>query len=102
MQPPLTKCVQLLWLALSLSPITIHAEKEKASNEAEEQQLKGSVIIPPKERYNDVSPAAVEDALKACLARIPEDASVGQRMLAELTCRREEETRKGYQRAPHF
>jgi hypothetical protein len=91
----------VLLLASSLAPFSTHAEAQQ-SNQGEEKQLKGAVIVPQKDRMRDVSPGAVEDALKACLARIPEDASVGQRMLAELTCQREEETRKGYQRAPHF
>jgi hypothetical protein len=76
--------------------------EDKQSTQGEDQQLKGAVIVPPKDRMRDVSPGAVEDALKTCLARIPENASVGQRMLAELTCQREEETRKTYQRAQHF
>jgi hypothetical protein len=86
---------------LLLSPFSTHAEDQQ-SNQGQDKQLKGAVIIPPKDRLGDVSPGAVEDALKACLARIPENASVGQRILAELTCQREEETRKAYQRAPHF
>ncbi len=88
-------------LTLCLSAIATHAE-DKQPNQAEDQQLKGAIILPRTDRTGDVSPGAVEDALKACLARIPEHASVGQRMLAELTCQREEETRKTYQRAPQF
>jgi hypothetical protein len=45
---------------------------------------------------------AAEDSLKACMARIPEVASVGQRMLAEQTCAGEEQTRKVLQSAPKF
>jgi hypothetical protein len=45
---------------------------------------------------------AAEDTLKACLARIPKVASVGQRMLAEQTCAGEEETRKAIRVAPKF
>jgi len=45
---------------------------------------------------------AAEDTLKACLARIPKIASVGQRMLAEQTCAGEEETRKAIRVAPKF
>jgi hypothetical protein len=36
------------------------------------------------------------------LTRIPEDASVGQRMLAERGCQREDETRQLLQAAPLF
>lgn len=51
-----------------------------------------------------VSPAAgaVEDTLKACLARIPKDASSGQSMLAELGCQRDEQARTSLQTAPKF
>lgn len=37
---------------------------------------------------------AAEDTLRACMARIPAFASVGQRMLAEQSCAAEEEVRK--------
>ena len=90
----------VLLLASSLSPFSTHAE-DPPSKQAEDQKLKGAVIVPPKDRLGDVSPGAVEDTLKACLARIPEEATVGQRMLAELSCRREVETRT-YHGAPRF
>ena len=44
---------------------------------------------------------AVEDTLKACLARIPEGASVGQRMIAEQGCKRDEGDRKVSQTNPY-
>lgn len=34
------------------------------------------------------------DTLDACMARIPKDASAGQRMLAEESCRRDQENRR--------
>jgi hypothetical protein len=43
---------------------------------------------------------AVEDTLKACLSRIPGDASVGQRMIAEESCQRDEMERKVIQIVP--
>jgi hypothetical protein len=45
---------------------------------------------------------AVEDTLKACLARIPKDGSGGQRMLATQSCEQYEGTRKASQDAPKF
>ncbi len=45
---------------------------------------------------------AAEDTLKACMARIPEAASAGQRMLAEQSCAGEEEARKAIRSAPKF
>lgn len=37
-----------------------------------------------------VAAGSPEDSLQACLARIPKDATVGQRMIAEQSCRRDE------------
>ena len=41
-----------------------------------------------------VAAGAVEDNLNACTARIPKDASAGQRMLAEESCRRDQANRR--------
>ena len=43
---------------------------------------------------NQVSAGAQEDTLEACLARIPSNATSGQRMVAERTCKRDHENRK--------
>jgi hypothetical protein len=40
---------------------------------------------------------ALEDTLEACLARIPKDATAGQRMMAEQSCRRAEAERHSVQ-----
>jgi hypothetical protein len=41
-----------------------------------------------------VAAGAVEDNLNACMARIPKDASAGQRILAEESCRRDQANRR--------
>jgi len=41
-----------------------------------------------------VASGAVEDTLNACLARIPKDASAGQKMLAEESCSRDQGARR--------
>ena len=41
-----------------------------------------------------VAAGAVEDNLNACTARIPKDASAGQRMLAEESCRGDQANRR--------
>lgn len=51
---------------------------------------------------DSVAAGAVEDTLKDCLARIPKDASAGQRMLAEHSCEIVEGTRKLDNAAPKF
>lgn len=43
---------------------------------------------------------SVEDTLLACLARIPKDASAGQRLVAEQSCKRDEGTREMIQAVP--
>ncbi len=48
-----------------------------------------------------VAVGAVEDSLSACLARIPKDASAGQRMMAEKSCRRDESGREIARNNPH-
>jgi hypothetical protein len=86
-------CSSVLLLAFSLSPFSTHAE---------ETHVKGAMIAAPLDKHSDVASGAVEDTLKACLARIPDKASVGQRMLAERTCQGEEGIRKTNQGAPQF
>lgn len=49
-----------------------------------------------------IASGAAEDSLKACRARIPESASVGQRLLAEQSCVSHEESRKAIRSAPQF
>ena len=43
---------------------------------------------------NRVASGAVEDTQNACMARIPTGASADQRMLAEESCRRDQENRR--------
>jgi len=43
---------------------------------------------------NRVASGSVEDTSIGCLARIPKDASVGQKMLAEESCRRDQAARR--------
>ena len=49
---------------------------------------------------NSLAAGSVEDSLKACLARIPNDATSGQRMIAEQGCQRDESDRKPMQAVP--
>ena len=41
-----------------------------------------------------IASGSVEDTQNACLARIPNDATAGQKMLAEESCRRDQATRR--------
>lgn len=41
-----------------------------------------------------IASGAVEDSMAACMGRIPGDASAGQKMLAEESCRRDQAARR--------
>lgn len=88
-----TVLVSSLVLALCLLPGSTHAE-DQPSGEA--------VPSVSSEELGKIAAGSAKDTLKACLARIPKDASAGQRMLAEQNCEREERARKESQAAPTF
>ena len=48
----------------------------------------------------DIAAGSVEDTIGACMARIPKDASIGQVMIAEQSCWRDENERKPVQAVP--
>ena len=48
----------------------------------------------------DIAAGAAEDTLRACRARIPKDASIGQLMIAEQGCWRDENDRKPVEVVP--
>lgn len=59
----------------------------------ENEQLRQGVIGTAMAKSgNRVSAGTQGDSLEACLARIPDDATAGQRMLAEETCARDQLT----------
>lgn len=70
--------------------------------QAADPRMKGVLALAQVGQGNVLASGAAEDTLKACLARIPKIASVGQRMLAKQTCAGEEETRKVIRVAPKF
>jgi hypothetical protein len=70
--------------------------------QAADPLVKGAMGFAPIGELGVMASGAAEDTLKACMARIPEIASAGQRMLAEQSCAGEEETRKMIQSAPKF
>ena len=47
-----------------------------------------------------IAAGAAEDTFKACMARIPKDASIGQRMIAEQGCMRDESDRQPSRLSP--
>jgi hypothetical protein len=47
-----------------------------------------------------IASGAAEDSRSACMARVPKDASAGQRMMAEQSCDRDDSTRKSIHAVP--
>ncbi len=48
----------------------------------------------------DIAAGSLEDTIRACMGRIPKDASIGQVMIAEQSCWRDENERKPVQAIP--
>jgi hypothetical protein len=70
--------------------------------QAADPQVKGAEgSVPVGERSIQTSGIA-ENTIKACMARIPEVATAGQRMLAEQSCAAEEDVRKAIRSARTF
>jgi hypothetical protein len=69
---------------------------------AAEQPMKETMHRTPTVDLSTGAANSVHDTLKACLARIPEDATVGQRLLAEQNCQVEERTRRETEVTPRF
>jgi hypothetical protein len=67
------------------------AEEGCRRDEAARQGIVGTATTKSGDR---VSAGTQGDSLEACMARIPKDASAGQRMLAEASCERDQETRR--------
>ncbi len=53
-----------------------------------ENLVKGAMVIPEisSQDIEQIAVESVQDTLKACIGRIPSDATVGQQMLAEQNC----------------
>ncbi|MBI5777482.1 MAG: hypothetical protein HY444_08835 [Nitrospirae bacterium] len=71
-----------------------------SSADAAEKAPKASAPPTQSEGRSSVASGAVEDSRRACLARIPKDATAGQRMIAEASCKRDQESRQSIEDAP--
>ena len=72
----------------SVSPVEVHAADVKPAK----------VVVPVAPAA--VASGAVEDTLQICLARIPQGATPGQRLMAEQSCHRDESGRASMQAVP--
>jgi hypothetical protein len=77
----------LVLLSVILASFAQAAEKTSAVPVPPAPTIPGTVI----------AAGASEDSLLACLARIPKDATTGQRLMADQSCRRDEGDRKPFQ-----
>lgn len=99
MKTTVAKCVSqvsMVLLLASLSPLST------SSAHAADLLVEEARSFAPIGKLGVMASGAVEDTLKTCMARIPEAASAGQRMLAEQSCIGEEESRKAIQTTPKF
>jgi DNA-binding transcriptional regulator YdaS (Cro superfamily) len=94
-----TKHVVVVSMVLLLTALAIQPTQLA---QAADPVVKGASGSAPIGERSIRASGAAEDTLKACIARIPEVASAGQRMLAEQSCAAEEETRKTIRSAPKF
>jgi hypothetical protein len=69
---------------------------------AQAQDRQPAIVAPGTDATNkaDIAAGSVEDTLRACMARIPKDASIGQLMIAEQGCWRDENERRPVQAIP--
>lgn len=65
-----------------------------------DQATKAGASAQPFQAAGTAAAGAVEDSLKACLARIPKEATAGQRMIAEQSCQRDETGRRAIDAVP--
>ena len=70
------------------------------SAEAAGKAPKASAPPTQSEGRSIVASGSVEDTQQACLARIPKDATAGQRMIAEQSCKRDQTSRQSIDDAP--
>lgn len=84
-------CAVLLLFAASLVAVSSQAADPPSATHAPGSDT----TIEPK-----IAAGAGEDTLKACMARIPKDVSIGQRMIAEQSCGRDERDRKPFLAVP--
>ncbi len=104
----------LLTSALLLGTLGLFSPVPAPDAMAADPQVRGtSTVVPAEEpaaskessavrKSDGVASGAVEDTLKACLARIPSQATAGQRMLAEQGCQGEQKTRTSSHASPQF
>ena len=62
---------------------------DSGSMSSSRQSAESSSMNQPNTSKNRIAAGVEEETLDTCLARIPQDSTTGQKMLAEQTCRRD-------------
>jgi hypothetical protein len=97
--PTITKSVVVVSTVMLFAALSIRSTQPV---QAADLLVERTMGFAPVAELRVMASGAVEDTLKACMARIPALASAGQRMLAEQSCAGEEEVRKTLRSAPKF
>ena len=97
---PFTKL--FVWAAIGLFTLSLGCAQMNggSTSDAGPSTPSSSPASPEATGPNRVSQGTQGDSLDACLARIPGDASAGQRMIAEGTCQRDAENRTSIDAVP--
>lgn len=67
---------------------------DSGSMSSSQAAAESSAMNQPNSSKNRIAAGIEEETLDTCLARIPQDATAGQKMLAEQTCRRDFASRR--------
>ena len=86
--------------AIGMASFMIAMSSAPAMGQAADRQPENGVQDPAAITEPNAAAGAVEDTLQACMARIPNDASIGQRMIAEQGCWRDENDRQPFRSDP--
>ena len=84
--------IQAIWILAILSGGSIGLATTSA------QGAEPAMVAPGSDA--DISAGAAEDSLRACRSRIPKDVSIGQLMIAEQGCWRDENDRNPVEAVP--
>ena len=86
--------------AIGVASFMVAISFAPAMGQAADRQSENGAQGPAAITEPNAAAGAVEDTLQACMARIPKDASIGQRMIAEQSCWRDENDRQPFRADP--
>jgi hypothetical protein len=94
------KTIPSIKCAIGVASFMVAMSFAPAMGQAADRQPENGVQGPAAITEPNAAAGAVEDTLQACMARIPKDASIGQRMIAEQSCWRDENDRQPFRSDP--